>query len=727
MLPDSHRVEPMFRRYLAEVEKRIIDDESVVRAFEAFPAAGNLLLACDFTEIHSYCHPLEAEDDSNASDGSRGRQVALNQALLEELFFSGRPVVILPSYRIEMDNLRRNIRSDGLSDLASLLEMFHSEEKIAEANAFVERFSKTAPNSSHQQQLTSLSEIYEHAPVLKALFVGPLQPWERLEYLRTHADFRSLPVDANRTWPPSDDTVDWWSARLAEARPDTPRSANVIDALALARLQALNLRHAFRNPIVLVTRSTTMRDLLAEHSANEACQGVYLIHPRFLGLYSRVERSRKTLREEVTDRYWLTNETLTRFATVESDVDYALLPDLKRLVERVRDLWEETDDLTIAKSAFTRVGSQKAARSAEEETIEKIRRFVASQSSVFDLLLNRASKIALEFERSNAGIAAIGVLEESDRNYVLSVEERTQRRRDRFDPVYTAKLPSSEISYSLQLYGDQALQMDSLDAKAILISFMSAKSADPDYERQLAAGYLLASFSAWEIAMAFFNTAIASDSANIPKHEAFYFRALARRHSTKRIKAETVQKALRDVAKANVLKQRTRGEGYWDPRYLNEVGVLIAIAGQNGLTLAPEDLPQNVEADPTAIWKKTLDLIKDDGELALMVLNNLVYLFTHRDSAEELTASLAALRAKSAKLPDTHLPPSTLHTIVMAELTLAKPIGSDVLVFAERLQTILSNSDRISVNDRAVITRDLATLRQRAEGPNSGASNAAPA
>ncbi|MFS8146448.1 hypothetical protein [Rhizobium sp. BR 249] len=687
-------------------------------AFEDFPDADDLILSCDFTEIRAYCYVFDDHDVSYTEVENQGRQIALNLALLDELFFSKRPIILLPTYRVELDNLRRNLRLESLSDLASMLEAVQSEPQLRKAKELAERLSALGPNASQQAVLASLHDIYQNAPALKMLLVNELQPRERLKQLTTQAQFRSPPLGPSREAPPSQNSIDWWNKRLEERRPDAPRSANMIDAVALARLQAINTAGFYKRPCVLVTRSRTMREILADNREQAECKGVYLMHPRLLGLYETIKKSNKTFKEEIEDRYWLLKETVTRLKATGSDFDRDMQPHLARLIDDVHRLWAETDDLTIAASAFSSVPTAQTFRLAEETSIKEIRRFIGDQTPVHELLLKRASEVARDFERSNAEIAVIGVLDQLDREYLVALEERAQRNKSRLDPIYTAKLPLEEMPYSLQIYGDRSVTWlgNSKDAKSILSSFIKSKTADSDYERQVATGYLLSSLMAWEIGLAFFNTAIATDAATTPKHEAYYFRALARRHSTKDIKSETIEKSLRDIIRANAIKQKTRGSQYWDPRYLNEAGILIAIAKEKAPDLVMDNLPEKLAQEPPSIWQDTLASIRNDEDLTVLVLNNVLYYFTKQGDLDNVQKFLTTLQEIFSDIPSSKIPPATRHTMIMARFALAEGAREEMDSLLNELEA-LKSSERISENLRASIDEDLIHL-----GRTSGAA-----
>jgi hypothetical protein len=719
--PSSTPPPPALGNYLHSVQRHIIDDESVVTAFEDFPGADDLILACDFTEIRAYCYVFESRDVSYTEVDNPGRQIALNQALLENLFFSGRPIILLPTYGLELDNLKRNLRLESLWDIASVLEEIQSEEQLRNAKELADRLAALGPNAAHDAIWSSLHDIYQNAPTLKMLFVNELRPKERLEQLTTDAQFRSPPLAPSRDGPPSRDSVDWWNKQLENRRPDAPRSSNMIDAVALARLQAINKKRLYKRPCVLVTRSRTMREILAKNRNEPACKGVYLMHPRLLGLYEQIRKSNKTFKEEIEDRYWLLKETVTRLEQAGSDFDRDMQPHLARLIDKVHGLWAETDDLTIAASAFSSRPTAHTLRTAKEASVNEIRRFIERQTSVHDLLLTRASQVARDFERSNAEIAVIGVLDQLDREYLVALEERTKRNRSRFEPIYTAKLPLEEMPYSLQIYGDRSVDWlgHSKDAKSILSNFIKSKAAETDYERQVATGYLLASLMAWEIGFAFFNTAIATKAGQVPRHEAYYFRALARRHSTKDIKAEAIQKSLDDIVEANKIKQSTRGDQYWDPRYLNEAGILVAYAKEK----APEvlqNLPAKLMQDPASIWQDTLASIRNDEDLMVLVLNNLLYYFTRERNFDNIRRSLSKIAEIFADTPPGKVPLATRHTMIMAQFELAKAADVETIGLLTELEN-LKNSEKISENLRTSIEEDLNRAHQTA-GKDGGVS-----
>ena len=175
------------------------------------------------------------------------------------------------------------------------------------------------------------------------------------------------------------------------------------------------------------------------------------------------------------------------------------------------------------------------------------------QGSVRKLLADRASEVADQLSLNNAMIAAVGMLDtdSSARPVDVDIHQKPAVHADR--PSLTVKATSRLMQHSLQMFDPefrQFWQAADNNVLAALARFVSARRPDSGYERLVGTGYSPAAVGSWEVAYQFFNLAATFQPCSVPRHEAFYFRALARRNASDPVTAATVQQSLDDLRTA---------------------------------------------------------------------------------------------------------------------------------------------------------------------------------
>ncbi|RYE53429.1 MAG: hypothetical protein EOP18_09125, partial [Rhizobiaceae bacterium] len=376
-----------------------------------------------------------------------------------------------------------------------------------------------------------------------------------------------------------------------------------------------------------------MRRILSERPSDremasafdKATDRVFAVHPRVLGSYLVAERSGASALEVVENRYWLSRETISFFDrhSFRNRDSY----DLRTMIKKVRQLWAEVDDVSIVQSIWSERGSTEHLAKAGKDTLKAVRDFISGQKSVRNLLSERASDVANALSFNNALIAAVGVIEDgqADLHPVVDVRQKTNVRADR--PSLTVRAASRLMQYSLQLYKPEFAtywRQAEGDALAALSQFVKAQIPGTGYERLLGTGYALAAVGSWEVAYQFFNLATTLDRQNegLPTHEAYYFRALARRYASDKVSPAAIQLSFTDLEMALADKRKLRGEGYIDPRYYCEMGVLLAQARRGKFKVTSTLLDTR---DPVIVWRRALREVIDDKTLRVQLLNNIVY------------------------------------------------------------------------------------------------------
>lgn len=708
--------------YAESLRQHMADDRNLVRAFRLHPNARSVRFASDYSEIHAYSHVLQAQPVSYFAHYNKHKQIALNEAWATRLFFDpdSRPLLLDP-YRIELASL---VASTALEPLAHFVEaaakLRQGEQTPDEWLQWLKGIDEALDNASPQLTLDLLTQIYDRAPGLMLLISDDLKPSSRLRHLLRTANFDTLGRDLSGV---SAETQHWWIEQMRRKRPTAAVSSNVIDGIAVAQLQAINRDPRATRSTVLVTRSETMRRILSDRPSDseaanafdKATDRVFVVHPRVLGSYLVAERSGASAREIIENRYWLSRETMSLFDrhSFEDRDSY----DLRSMIKKVRDLWAEVDDVSIVQSIWSEKGSTAQLAKAGKDTLKAVRDVISGQKTVRNLLSERGSDVANELSLNNAMIAAVGVIEygQAEPHPMVDVRQKTVIQADR--PSLTVRAASRLMQYSLQLYKPEFAtywRQTEGNALAALSQFVKAQMPGTGYERLLGTGYTLAAVGSWEVAYQFFNLAVTFDSQNedLPRHEAYYFRALARRYASEKVSPAAIQLSFTDLEMALADKRRLRGEGYIDPRYYCEIGVLLAQARQCNFKVTSTLLDTR---DPVTVWRRALREVIDDKALRVQLLNNIVYyLHTRRTRRSDtpLRRAFADLVDAAAVAGIDQVTYNVEHTIIV--VTLARGGGTREELEAARTKLLqLQGLDGTSANLKDALQSDLAGIAQR--------------
>ncbi|WP_149535758.1 hypothetical protein [Siccirubricoccus phaeus] len=714
---------------ISRVRNHLRDEENIVKAFQAHPTVDNVRFACDYSEIFAYSFVFSngRSDLGYATGYEADRQIALNEAWSNRLFFrKDEPVLLLPTYKIELDNLVKRIHLHPLAEVAAAIthiqRLRDADSKLLKWLEQLETQLDAALRNNLTQSLDAfsiLSSIYENSPALLLLMSEELKPQSRLKHLLNNgsflnADDEEAKIGSIQGLP---ETEAFWEGELRAHRPNASHSTNIIDAKAIATLQAINANHRTDKSVILIARSEIMRDILWRNRHKKECIDVYIAHPRIIGSYMSAEQAGRSPSELIKERYRLSREILDELDYDKTHSMPAFNSHRDVALERIDNVWNELDSFSIARAVWVDgkgwvdgKPTPSTFGKAGEKTIEAISKFVKNRSSVKELLASRSIQIATDIRLGNANLATAEIAQSGGHpTPTLQLQSKSYRSQSTEKTSITIRSPSKTMPYSLQIY-DSAFRgriragVDLSDALGRIL----AQDSEAIYEQLLVTGYMLASLGEWSIAFEYFDIATTIDARGVPQQEAFYFRALARRHVFGMDTAQLIENSKNDLFTANAIKKAWRGTEYWDPRYLNELGVLLASGLHTSVDLSWAD---QWNRSPIALWNYTLKRIIDDLLLKTQVFNNKVYhmfekkRFYKRDEIKEaftdFSESLSNLDARDITY-------GVEHTLIILSFWLSDR-GDIAKRSAEQKLTKLL-SDPVPPSLRTVIVADIKAL-----------------
>ncbi len=715
----QRRTNPL-NTYVTQVEDNLRDEDSYLRAIREHRGVNGVQFATDYSEIYAYCFVATNRALTFTDKDDPGKQIASNEALSTRLFFGKEPALLLTAYQAELSTLDRSIREYSTSSIYNIAQSLRDEGSSSVGLAqWLEEISDKLENSQGQSFLRVLTEIYERAPQILIFLSTDFDPAARLAHFKKNANVVRVTqmVGAQRVTP-NPETTDWWLTRLQEKRTSSPFSSSIIDAAAIAQLQSLNMQSALKRPVLLVTRSDTMRRILAEHSSEPACEGVYMINPRLLGTYFVGERTGLPASEVLADRYWLGKEIIEEFTRNSYNPDGSVKYVLKTLVRQIRKLWAELDDVVVARSVWGQETADAPIGRARNHAVESIRDLLKSQEKVRDVLARRAAEVANSLLVNSANIAAVGAVRpDGGLHASLDVTPRDALRASADVPSLVIRASADAMPHSMQVYDVHFSEWLGRDSDIIntLKKFIKSNSQSSEYERLLGMGYLLATNGFWEISLAYFNIAANMDVNSPPKHESYYLRAIARRNVLKQAQISDLEECAQDLLRANKIKRERRGDGYWDPRYLNQLGIILDMLLRRGRSPGWGNPWQD---DPRKIWRQALAATIDDIILRAQIQNNLTYHLTleiDHYGIPELSAELRQLAILVDGSENIARTAGIEHTFVIGNYLVSNKTPRDAAGALQSLQEIKARRSGWPALNR-IIDDDISKFRELSRG-----------
>ncbi len=699
------------------------DDAAMVRLYRDFPDSTSIQIAFDFTEVFSYCFPFTNKNIAYDSDPNSVRDIALNELFGEWLFFRDITPILLPSYKVELSTLHRCINNSELNEIAIGISALESDPDLFhKLELALKTASASAGAAGNLSSLSSLKPLYDIAPSLMLLMDEDLRPRRRLQEFLDAAKFTNSAspesglTAADGAAPNHAVTKNWWVDALHEGRPYNSLSSNIIDATAIADLQQINATIPGQGPSILVSRSTTMRRILRQNNNNIACKYVYILHPRILGSFMVSEGSKRPLKQMIRERYSISREIMEHyFDDIDLEMRYGHYR-IHQLIKRIQSLWNEIDNIAITQAALFDSRRLNQFKKSNDNSLRQLEVFIQSNSHIRDILADRARQVILNIKLGNSRVATFGVLTENDNkghDKLVIKEKNTVQAASQMEPLYTANSSNDGLLYNMQFYSAKLSEITkdkSDNSKEVLLSAIQDSLNLDEYEKLIAIGYTLCIYLEWEIALQYFDVASQSNTP-IPKHESYYFLCLSRRHSSTEFDSSLFEDCLSLISKASEIKKGLMGETYWDPRYLNEAGVLLANAEKRGIEFSSSQFPWSGALE---VWREALLITDSDKLVRALILNNIVYyaLLDNGSDRNEALSEYGALSELTEEEPELASVPVIEHTLVMASHAFSDVSPQQTVKDIEALERILSTSN-IPDYVRQSIEADVVTLRSK--------------
>ena len=251
--------------------------------------------AIDSAEIHSFLEPAMGKAFRTADEDDRVAFANEQQTMRWLLFgnlaaFTDMRLLLLPPHQLEFGKLIGAVQASTLEDAQRIereREMISAEaEEIASSPRFLALADLVASGSDLSPEVISEIVTYLETKAstlnwfLRATSEPPVTRLTELLELGHTVDFEyatDLPITVDQR------TYDYWLQKLPEKRRRESRRGAILDASAIALLNATNKRlKATNQRVCLITRAQSMFEVHAEEAEKERWQELWPIlrHPR---------------------------------------------------------------------------------------------------------------------------------------------------------------------------------------------------------------------------------------------------------------------------------------------------------------------------------------------------------------------------------------------------------------------------------------------------------------
>jgi hypothetical protein len=619
--------------------QRVQDDlEAAIYDIQFRRQDGQIVYAADFTEINAFVFPTDQPPSVSVMfEEDKVAQVALNIAILNLVFFGTDdglvpPVVLLPPHRVELRNAEHFFYHAALSDFHALVKRAASELRRAHQDpALRELLDSLDTANLKQEKLAAQSRLVAYlnqnasSLLLAATPESAMSPASRLRSLLERSRLidlssneilgRRLQIDEldnrlvfeiqtsivrRRLRALSDDE----KSRMTDKERDELEGRCRRDALAVGYVLRVNDLLATEKKvrpirIVLLTRSETIIAAVKEYG--RARGNIRLPHyvrrptSTIVGLVHRGENVTEHL-EDIKTRQSTLQLALQGLAfgprrggTSVHEAYPEESQELKDRLEKLRRLWRESTNLTVAGSDW------RLASASGRSDLSKIVAVLRDQREFAGLIAEAATKVAADINLNNALLALPRTRAQDHDVAQAQIEIPPGRLHGRKPSFVWVKEASTTLGlyfyHSLLKRGRQSGAQGTRALEQLLgvhfkrgRSLRSSRTTDDDpgeiaaqhesalVESCLASSFLEASNENWELAETFAELAVSWNEKldPTPRHEAYYMRAVCRRRLRDPTE-ELLVAGMNDLNSAGrLLKEHTGRDN--DVRYLLERG-----------------------------------------------------------------------------------------------------------------------------------------------------------
>lgn len=652
-----------------------------------------IVYAVDFSELYSYVYiNATVQNITYSPDATPLKKIAFNEMLLDEILFSAHyKLVILPPHQLELrkfvEGFPDRLAADHITAVSSAPEW--SDWWLEFFKRFY-RNEQEVPELNEQMRERFLNEMCSKAPEL-FLFARRQEyaPENRLRTLLNHSEifstFDSLGISNALLKEISTHVFDAAFDKFSAERPERSNS-NRVDAYAIAQLVMLNEEYGDRLQFRLVTRSTVLptvlaslqNDISADYNIGKLSRrpqqfattrlarsmdqslvklvrerreasGVMLRAAEYARRRPHRQGNKRSLNQRPTDALAALH---TRFEELEATSLIDSLHDNTPQHPAYSDPIEKyTDVRALIHYSLSTTAMQNAVRERLKEHVERINSQTIDLASWFSVN-EEALGGSLEHEMYKDGARSS--------NQLLYPYPIT---------TYTADTPRTALRilfYSRSIENSLVLGRT---ARETLEHFI-VQQGNSAYERRLAVALLQAALGWWALTLDFAKlaTKAPADAADIPRHEAFYLMAVARRMSATSTVLERIASCVNDLFVAQELLHSYQQQAECaDARYLIEYGILLRHAERAAIHV-PEDVYRFGISTPLSAWDEALRLADNDIYVQMLALNSLCYYEVEEGGLDTLNPALNRLldSLRALQIEIENAPIVVQHTIFTA-------------------------------------------------------------
>ena len=685
--------EQLLARYILDCQ-RIRRDLLHLISDLKFSSHGSIRYAVDFSEIHAYAVPGDAEEFSFFAQNSDTSSALIQQMALNKLFYElPHKPILLGEYALELRSFLSDARSEELR--RTMLEAVKVEELGRNELRQIAEFKRILSVPDADLPRTDLERIaeflQEHAGwLVRLLFPELPEPIKRIHKLLSDERLEDLADVISLDEGPDPNVVDEWFVRLCKVRgsrsnqrAQQSHSPSRIDAHAITRVQLANTQlERERRPIRvrLVTRSSTMHRLLGETAGGNETGGT-LRHPRVFSVLYTLEGTDHTSQiQQIEERIQSIDLFLLGVKKAGSGTRRAERASaLVQLGEQFRELAETfamRGNLAAFLAATEPANTDPRAWRKTPEQLRTVLQVLRDRGEIRAAFRKLVTELGHEWDRDHQ---QLGV-------YVQSLDPEKQEKLDH--GLYAEKIGSiarwrataQGMPYSLEFYnsGDVQKLFEDLHPVPDRLRLPEAGREAPTvaYERLLAFAYMLAVLSEWELSERYCDAAIAVArrlSVEFPgevskTHEVYFLSAICRRK--RNVTADRLLEAIRCIDRAAKLRRIAKPGQSSDPRYLKEKATLFfRLLVNHGIR---KDGDEEFTAERAlALLESAERLARGDSPLLTQIVNNRLYYTLYFTSPSAIQRSVieedyrllrALLTADKGEWPA-----SILHTVALVD------------------------------------------------------------
>lgn len=619
----------------------------------------------DFTEIYAYVMGFADPSKVVLSDSnSKLKAAALNRLIGEEIFESGRRLIVLPTFAVELDRfvagLPGRLAGESMLALQKLRDKSHSKH----LNEVIEKIKKIASQLTISSPVEEISNLYDEiAKIAPELFVisrmPSADPIKRLKDLlsrKTLVGFDELFERKEFGKEVVDDAKDAYQYFAARRR-DVSSATNWIDAESVALVSAMNRKASKSQPensdmtkprYSLISRSSAMRGFYEQRAFSDQESSLHeYIHPRVFARFAVLKSSEKEIslsQARETSFHVLSGYHKDAIKDLRANKQWASAAVSSKLEMYRKSLFQAEKETRSLENLILLDRVQK--NNNIKGILIELTGFNLDNLEIRSDFMSIWEEIVEE--RVSGIITDIDFLF-SEMTAITSFPSQMSDEQTS-NAVKQVRISNSE-SYSIRFldergppwleFNDQSVYQDLLkvvEGNRDATWYFSKNISHSKFERYLGFSALCGSIGEWRAAYLLVDSIVEkllsiNMTSRVVYREALFFRAVARRCASGGDVDGWEALSVADIENASLLYNRDSVDTSlpFDPRYQNELALIMLSLGTSRSTKYAELLERY--DTPVVLWEEILDIPAISDELSVRVINNLViYACNFRDS-----------------------------------------------------------------------------------------------